>query len=66
MMFFMFTVDAPAAKIGGATGSLSGIHSWPYKVSQSVDKLLIRVNSYLEELISYSLEKRFYDDEPTK
>ena len=44
MMFFMFTVEVKAAKMGWAQGSLLGIHSCPYKVSQSVG-LIIRGRS---------------------
>ena len=44
-MFFMFTVEVPAAKVGGAPGSSDGIHLWPYNVSQSVGLIINRRRS---------------------
>ena len=46
MMFFMFTVDVPAAKVVGEPGSLGGIHLWSYNVPQSVGLIISGRSTY--------------------
>ena len=46
MMFSMFTVNVPAAKVVGEPGSLGRIHLWSYHVPRSVGLIISGRNSY--------------------